>query len=704
MARSDAVWGIDLGQCALKALRCRPHAEPDKILADAFDYIEYPKILSQPEANRAELIADAIKEFLSRNSVRGDRVAISVPGQTGLARFIKLPPVQSKKIPDIVKYEARQQIPFALEDVIWDYQQMAGGSEEDGFTLETEVGLFAIKRDQVFSCLEPFDKAEIPIDILQLTPLALYNYVVFDELFELPPPDQYDPENPPESVVVLSVGTDTTDLVVTNGYRVWQRSIPLGGNHFTKALTKELKLTFAKAEQLKRNVNQADDQKAVFKAMRPVFSDLATEVQRSLTHFRNIDRTAKIGRIVTLGNALKLPGLQKFLQQQLQMDVQRVDAFRGLVGTGVVDAPAFRENLLSYASCYGLALQGLRPTAIRTNLVPKHILRDRMIGEKKPWAVGAAAALLLGTSLGALGDWRAWSKVHKPAFDPTVTQATGLKSQWDGEKSQYDAAVQAYNTELKKCENVFRAPHERIDRPDWLTLLKAVNLCLPTDPPNYQEPADFKERIVRRNRVYITKVLADRCDNLTSWYNAAKEVLPPGAATGAPAAPADPSQPAAPGAPPVDATAAAPGTPPPAPKPTSPTGKGWIVELQGYHYHNEDPENEQAEFVRSTLMANLQKDIVEDENGQPFPVGQLRIGFPCLLKNFSKATEEIENPEAATAEAVDGKKPKPFAKVTRYNFTVQFAWSDPPAKAPAAPGAAPNLAGGPGTPGGPGGN
>ena len=27
---------------------------------------------------------------------------------------------------------------------------MAGGSEEEGFALETEVGLFAMKRDQVF--------------------------------------------------------------------------------------------------------------------------------------------------------------------------------------------------------------------------------------------------------------------------------------------------------------------------------------------------------------------------------------------------------------------------------------------------------------------------------------------------------------------------------------------------------------------------
>ncbi len=130
--------------------------------------------------------------------MRGDRVAISVSGQSGLARFIKLPPVESKKIPDIVKYEARQQIPFALEDVVWDYQQMAGGSEEDGFALETEVGLFAMKRDQVFRALKPFEEAGIEVDIVQLTPLAIYNYTVFDQMQDLPPADQYDPDNPPE--------------------------------------------------------------------------------------------------------------------------------------------------------------------------------------------------------------------------------------------------------------------------------------------------------------------------------------------------------------------------------------------------------------------------------------------------------------------------------------------------------------------------
>ena len=160
MARIDAVWGIDIGNCSLKALRCRLGDAPNSLVGEAFDYIEYPKILTQPDAQPADLIQDALRQFLSRNEIRGTRVGVSVSGQNGLARFIKLPPVESKKIPAIVQYEARQQIPFDLDDVIWDYQRMSGGMEEEGFVLETEIGLFAMKRDQVFRAMEPFDRGD----------------------------------------------------------------------------------------------------------------------------------------------------------------------------------------------------------------------------------------------------------------------------------------------------------------------------------------------------------------------------------------------------------------------------------------------------------------------------------------------------------------------------------------------------------------
>ena len=302
MAKTNAVWGIDIGQCALKALRCTLGADGSSIVADKYDIVEYPKILSATDADPEELVADAIQQFLSRNEVAGDKVAVSVAGQAGLSRFFKPPPVEVSTLPDIVKYEVKAQIPFAIEDVIWDWQQM-GGSVVDGRTVDAEIGLFAMKRDAVFTALRPFDEAEIDVDFVQLSPISIYNVVCHDLIGELPNPEEFDPENPPPSTVVMSIGTDTTDLIVTNGLRMWLRNIPIGGNHFTKQLSREMKLTQAKAEHLKRNARASENPKAIFKAMRPVFTDFVNEVQRSLNFFQSNEKSAELSKILLLGNA-----------------------------------------------------------------------------------------------------------------------------------------------------------------------------------------------------------------------------------------------------------------------------------------------------------------------------------------------------------------------------------------------------------------
>src|SRR5262249_37743961 len=150
----------------------------------------------------------------------------------------------------------------------------------------------------------------------------LYNFAAFEALAAK--------ASEPGSVVILDLGADHTDLIITDGTRIWQRNVPIGGNHFTRALTKELKLTFAKAEHLKRNATKSPDPRAVFTAMRGVFNDYSSEIGRSIGFYSSVNRQAKIVKIVGLGNGFKLPGLQKFLQQNLNIEVARLETFERL--------------------------------------------------------------------------------------------------------------------------------------------------------------------------------------------------------------------------------------------------------------------------------------------------------------------------------------------------------------------------------------
>ena len=235
--KTMGVWGIDLGQSALKAMRLE--LVDGEVRATSFDYVEHPKILSQPDADPDQLTREALEQFLSRNNLRGDMVVISVPGQSGLARFVKLPPVEEKKIADIVRFEAKQQIPFPLEEVVWDYQKLSSGSLSGDF-VETEIGLFAMKREMVHRALSQFKDVGVEVHVIQMAPLALCNFIAYDQLSKKIGEREEETAGKKQCVVALDMGTDSSNLVITDGAKIiWQRPIPIGGNHFTRALTKD---------------------------------------------------------------------------------------------------------------------------------------------------------------------------------------------------------------------------------------------------------------------------------------------------------------------------------------------------------------------------------------------------------------------------------------------------------------------------------
>jgi type IV pilus assembly protein PilM len=722
MAKGSGVWGIDVGQCALKALRCR--MEGDTVVADGFDFIEYPKLLSQPEANPTELIRESLDLFLSRNKLKGDKVCISVGGQLGLAKYFKPPPVDAKKLPDIVKYEARQQIPFNLNDVIWDYQRMGGGAEVDGIMLESEIGLFAMKREQVFKSIAPFDASGIPLDVIQLAPLSIYSAVVYDQLQEkLPPPEDFDPENPPPSTLVISLGTDATDLLVTNGYRLWQRNIPLGGSSFTKQLTKELKLTFAKAEHLKRNAHTAEDPRAVFQAMRPVFNDIVSEIQRSINFFHSLDRKAKITKMMILGNACKLPGLKQYLQKHLSYELVEMPKFERLKGDDVVGAAAFNDNMLSFATTYGLCLQGLGQGTMKTNLIPREILTDRMIRAKRPWAVAALGALLLGMAGNYVFHYSKYSVVTPERWSGPTASVTAVSSK----SSEYKKKDEDQTKQLETLEKFGEGVVGNRDRKmHWMELYTALNQALPFTPGTipsqtldpakvpfdqqwelhidyveskfFQTPAewaktDITNRITQDKSTVAEFALqrqqqgdpmfagADIAKDITgSGTNTASGTNPapanPAPANPAPANPA-PANPAA--ANPAPANPAAPANnASAAPAGAAPTGAGYAVEISGYHYFY--PGNDQNLFqyrdrnhVLRTIIANLTYGgcilpIEIDGTTQKafFTFKDIGITSPVLVGASDSVQVEVQSfltaESADPAEEAEGAvKPKPAA-------------------------------------------
>ncbi|MEE8386297.1 MAG: type IV pilus assembly protein PilM [Dehalococcoidia bacterium] len=393
MASKIPVWGIDVGQCSLKAVKVQAAGDHAEVLAA--DIVEHDSILSNVESDAPENIRKAIETFLSRNDIKDCQVVVSVPGQQTLTRFSKMPPVETKKIPDMVQYEASQQIPFDMDEVVWDYQVFAEKDSPD-----VEVGIFAIRKELIRNHLSHFMTQGIEPMIVQTSPMASYNAVAF----EWPPQEG-------QATILLDMGALATDLIVSDGNRIWSRPVPIGGNRFTEALVSAFKISFKKAERLKRSAASSKYARQVFQAMRPVFADLVSEVQRSIGFYTSIHREAHIHRVLGMGNAFKLPGLQKFLQQNLQIKVEKITGFKKLTW-GAGDKPAkYAENVMSFGVAYGLALQGLDLAAVKVNLLPLEVRRTLLWRKKRVWFAASAACLALAAGSLWGGNVMAGSKL-----------------------------------------------------------------------------------------------------------------------------------------------------------------------------------------------------------------------------------------------------------------------------------------------------
>jgi type IV pilus assembly protein PilM len=362
-----------------------------------------------------------------------------------------------------------------------------------------------------------------------------------------------------------------------------------------------MKLTFAKAEHLKCNATKSPDPRSVFQALRPVFNDYVSEIQRSIGYFSSVNREAKISKVVGLGNGFKLAGLQKFLQQNLQYEVERVESFSAITTDSFKDAALFEENILSFPVCYGVALQALRQTRIRTSLLPKEITTARTIARKKPWAVGAAAALLVGVALSAFGYAHVYQSVAPKRFDPALKKISDVITATNANKKGYGEVKSANQTGYGGGQSLL---HGSEGRNNWLELYKAVDECLPDDK---DEIADVR----KQSRVRIFSLQARYKADLGEWYNGlsanAKQWLDDNA--------------------------------PYNERKTPPTGAGWVVQLRGEHMHDEtmgtgrdekdwhiETSGRGAGWLYDHFVKQLQQWAVPSHNGSG-EVGVRKIGI-----------------------------------------------------------------------------
>jgi type IV pilus assembly protein PilM len=375
-------WGIDVSKFSLKGVKVRRTGSRLEIVD--IDVVEFPVPAGTEPVDTDLQIREGLLSFTVKNKLAGAAVACSLPGHGTFNRVIKLPPVEERRLQEIVRYEAQQHIPFKLDEVIWNYQPIERAYEPGE---EREVIIFAVKKDIVGQFLRNATEVKFSLDILQFAPTALFNFVTYDQDIS-------------GTTVVLDMGADNTDLTVIDAEKYWIRNLPIAGNDITKAIAKKFQLPFNEAEKLKVTAAQSPQANKIFAVVQPVLRDLVGEIHRSLGHYKSLSKNVKFDKMLIAGNSSKTLNFQKYLSQNLQMDVQKLSKLGKIGLSGRVNEASFQKHLPSIGVCLGLAIQVLGMARNRVNLLPAELLAKKELALKKPYFAGIAAALAL--SVGAL--------------------------------------------------------------------------------------------------------------------------------------------------------------------------------------------------------------------------------------------------------------------------------------------------------------
>src|ERR1035438_8629529 len=347
------------------------------------------------ETTREAAILKALQEMLAEKGIKSRSVNVCAPGFHVFSKFVKLPPVDAGKVTQIIQYEAQQNVPFPLEDVVWDYQIL--GSTTGG---ELEVLLVAIKADIVEGLFRVTETTGLRLQLTDVSPAALCNAF------------RYNYGDLEDCTMLLDIGAKTSNLLFFEKGKVFSRSINLGANSITQDFANESKLKFDAAEKLKieegfvslggayeepENPHQA----AISKIARQFMTRLHIQVNQTMQFYRGQQGGSAPVRLFLSGGASIMPYTAQFFAEKLNVPVEYFNPFRNVQIDPVVNLEELARVAHSLGEVVGLGLRNLANCPVEMNLMPDSTLRWRAFNEKKPYFM--ATVFLLALVAGAIG-------------------------------------------------------------------------------------------------------------------------------------------------------------------------------------------------------------------------------------------------------------------------------------------------------------
>ncbi len=457
----DRVLALDLGASKIVLAEfSAPRAATPTLMRYGLAPIEGE---SASDSDRLAYIVTAIRDLMRQHGIRPAPLLMTVSGQAVFPRFVKLPPVGRDKLKQIIAYEAEQNVPFPMNEVVWDYQ-LVGGDEG-----ELNVMLVAAKIENIKRLTDCVQAVGLEPEIVDVAPMALYNAVRFNR------PDL------DGCAMVLDIGARSSNLIFMEQNRIFSRSIPVAGNAITQELMKEFDISFGEAESIKHEhgfvafggVYAGPDNETAERAskiIRSVLTRLHAEVNRSINFYRSQQSGSPPDRVLLAGGSSMIPHVDTFFQDKLKVPVEYFNAFAQVAVSPELDVDRVNADLQSMGEVVGLALRRVQACPVEINLMPPDLVALKVFRSRMPYFALSAVGIVL-----TMLCW--WGYFFKAGtlLDTCADAVRGEITGFDQKQRLLTQVITQRDAAARRLGSVFELIESRTQ---WIELLSAVRACL----------------------------------------------------------------------------------------------------------------------------------------------------------------------------------------------------------------------------------
>src|SRR5919198_570497 len=406
-----------------------------------------------------------VREMMHELRIKNGAVNYALPAQSVFARFVKLPTLEQEKLEKVIAFEAQQNVPFPIDDVVWDYQVVGGGLDE-----QIQVVLVAIKHDLLDEVNGAVEETGLHTSTIDVAPMALYNAF------------RYSYPNVNDCSLLVDIGARTTNVLFIEPRRMFSRSLPIGGTTITAAIAREFGESFEAAETRKKRdgfvglggayAEPSDhDIARVSKLARSTMTRLHAELMRSTSHYRTQQQGNPPDRIFLCGGTAGLPYMREFFHEKFQLPIEFFNPLRNVAVSEAASAAGVAESAHLLGELVGLALRSVTACPMELSLLPASVVRRQDLERRRPFFIAAAACVVLAMLGWSFYFTRAAQVTRETAdvIQQKNTSMRGAETQLDKLKKQI-TSLDGVATPLITAIN---------DRDFWPQILEDLNARLP---------------------------------------------------------------------------------------------------------------------------------------------------------------------------------------------------------------------------------